>query len=209
MRQVFEVNEIARRQLEADHERRQRELADIYIRKMEAICDAVGIQRPAEVSIVGIMNDILEKDVRTKLAKAWNCSRLRLQINSPGGSVGVSDRITKDIRELGKFTEAHVQGVCASAALSPLLAASWRTSGATARFLLHSSRFFVEREDFANATRLRQMAALAEEKDRDYLQFLQRQLNLTPKQVEILRRQENLILSAKMAQAVGLVHALR
>lgn len=64
-------------------------------------------------------------------------STIHLRINSPGGEVMAANAIFNQLKECGKTIIAHIDGMCASAATIPLMAADKIIASCNAMILIH------------------------------------------------------------------------
>lgn len=64
-------------------------------------------------------------------------STIHLRINSPGGEVMAANAIFNQLKECGKTIIAHIDGMCASAATIPLMAADRIIASCNAMILIH------------------------------------------------------------------------
>lgn len=64
-------------------------------------------------------------------------STIHLRINSPGGEVMAANAIFNQLKECGKKIIAHIDGMCASAATIPLMAADKIIASCNAMILIH------------------------------------------------------------------------
>lgn len=62
---------------------------------------------------------------------------IHLRINSPGGEVMAANAIFNQLKECGKTVIAHIDGMCASAATIPLMAADKIIASCNAMILIH------------------------------------------------------------------------
>lgn len=62
---------------------------------------------------------------------------IHLRINSPGGEVMAANAIFNQLKECGKTVIAHIDGMCASAATIPLMAADRIIASCNAMILIH------------------------------------------------------------------------
>lgn len=205
---LFPKKEMARAMIAEMVRRREQMAADAARRHNAMIAEYYGIRLPVKIPVCGVLNDHSEKEIRSQLARAWNASEIRLEITSPGGSLMVAENICDDLRQLAKPVTAHVTSLCASAAIRPLLSATWRTAAPRARFVLHGVSMDLGRPQgpHATASELRRMADYADRKTEDEIAFLRGNLRLTDQMVATLRKKD-LLIEGNLARAVGLVHA--
>jgi ATP-dependent protease ClpP protease subunit len=147
--------------------RQNRDAALAAIAEMRALTDRT---RPGRVVIAGLLDRVNEVQIRRNIARAADAERIDMVIDSPGGLVGVADRIERDLRQVGCPVVATVGSVCGSAAIGVLLAARRRVGQWQSRFHLHPTCF--ERADIpwptVDAGTLRRLADDLDGDDRRY-----------------------------------------
>lgn len=159
------------------------------------------------ISIIGPLDNSAEHRIRGRIERL---ARLPiggavLQLNSPGGSVEVADRIGADLVALRRPIGAHVASQTASAAARLLAVADHRTIAPGAFVALHRAEILPQQR--WTADQHRRAAAYLEQSDSDTAALLARQLGLNPWAVDQMLSGEFRI-SAWEARNMGLVHRI-
>ncbi len=92
---------------------------------------------------IGPIDEGLDHDL-ADLLRIAPTKTIGLYVDSPGGRNQVSHRMHAALRAHRGSVEAHVERICASAAVTVYLAASHRTCSALAQFLIHQTELHPE-----------------------------------------------------------------
>lgn len=128
---------------------------------------------------------------------------IHLRINSPGGEVMAANAIFNQLKECGKTIIAHIDGMCASAATIPLMAADKIIASCNAMILIHDPMVCLS--GYYNREELEKMTELCDKiKASIIATYRSRIHDVTEEEFDLLMREERW-LGADEAQDIGLV----
>lgn len=128
---------------------------------------------------------------------------IHLRINSPGGEVMAANAIFNQLKECGKTIIAHIDGMCASAATIPLMAADKIIASCNAMILIHDPMVCLV--GYYNRAELEKMTELCDKMKASIIATYRSRIHdVTEEEFDLLMREERW-LSADEAQDIGLV----
>lgn len=128
---------------------------------------------------------------------------IHLRINSPGGEVMAANAIFNQLKECGKTIIAHIDGMCASAATIPLMAADKIIASCNAMILIHDPMVCLM--GYYNRSELDKVAELCDKMKASIIATYRSRIHdVTEEEFDLLMKEERW-LSADEAQDIGLV----
>jgi hypothetical protein len=166
---------------------------------------------PATVPIFGEIGAETERDARRaiELAHRTGAQTLRLLVDSNGGDDVLAINIHRDLTQSRLPIAAHAYSRCHSAALRPFVAASWRSCGANASFVMHNQTVELSAilPRAVTAEQLQRAADRVRAGDDGYVNLLRNRVTAPWLIASAVR--SGIKLNALAAEAIGLVHAIR
>ncbi len=135
--------------------------------------------------------------------KEITADTIHLRINSPGGEVMAANAIFNQLKDSGKKIIAHIDGMCASAATIPLMAAEKIIASCNAMILIHDP--LIGLCGYYNSTALNEMQEYCEKiKESIIATYRSRITDVSEEEFSALMTEERW-LDANEAQDIGLV----